>query len=112
MLTADQRKYILNEHLRKIFHISDKEYQKRIWIRAEGPECDAFDDTCCNFFDDADSILENYKDYFITDIQYHILKKFRDKFEVFADDNDWPHLFLNTPEWTEITEEAKEVLQA
>jgi translation initiation factor IF-1 len=110
-LTGADRRSILNEYLRTIHHISDKEYQRRIWIRGEGPECDDFDETCCYFFDDSTSIFHNYEDFWITNSQYQILKRFRDKFEAFADDNNWPPEFIDTPEWTEITEMAKEVLQ-
>lgn len=51
-ISNSDKKYILNEHLRNIHHISDKEYQRRIWLRGEGPECGVFDETCCHFFDD------------------------------------------------------------
>lgn len=111
MLKDEDKKYILSEYLRNIRHISDKEYQKRIWIRGEGPECDDFDETCCRFFDDGASLFENYRDFWITDSQYQILKKFRDKFRVFSDDNHWPPEFIDTPEWAEIMELAKEVLK-
>ena len=77
MLTDKDRKHILNEHLRNISHISDKEYQRRIWIRGEGPECDDFDETCCRFFYDGASVFKNYKDFWITDSKYKILKRFR-----------------------------------
>lgn len=105
------RKQILLSVLETIEGISNKEYQERVWIRGEGPECDDFDETCCNFFGDGDPMLENYKDFKITESQYHILKKFRDKFRSFSDENDWPPKFINTPEWGEITEMAKEILQ-
>ena len=112
MLTDENKRNIIKQHLRNIHHISDKEYQRRVWIRAEGPECDDFDEAVNYFFDDGDPILKNYKDFWITDSQYQILKKFRDKFEVFADDNHWPPFFIDTSEWHQITEMAKEVLQA
>ena len=112
MLTDEEKEYILNKFLKNISHISDKDYQRRVWIYGKGPECDDFDETCCHFFDDGDPVLEHYKDFWITESQYQILKKFRDKFEAFADDNNWPHEFIDTPEWNEITEMAKEVLQA
>jgi hypothetical protein len=108
----EDKKQILTSVLETIEGISDKEYQKRIWIRGEGPEVDDFDETCCNFFGDGDPLLENYKDFRITESQYQILKKFRDKFEVFANDNHFPHKFIDTPKWNEITEMAKEVLKA
>ena len=98
--------------IRVVDHISDKEYQRRIWIRGEGPECDDFDETCCHFFDDGDPVLENYKDFGITDSQYRILKRLRDQFDVFADENDWPADFIDTQEWDEIVRMAKEVLKA
>jgi hypothetical protein len=112
MLTNENKKYILNEHLRNIYHISDKEYQRRIWIRGEGPECDDFDETCCHFFDDGDPILENYKDFGITESQYQILKNFRKQFRTFSDENNWPHKFIETPEWATIMNLAKDVLKA
>ena len=37
MLTQEDRKYILNEFLRNISHISDKNYQMRVWILGKGP---------------------------------------------------------------------------
>lgn len=112
MLTEEDRKYILNEHLRNIHHISDKEYQKRVWIQGKGPECDDFDETCCHFFDDGDPILENYKDFGITEAQYKVLRKFRDAFRTFSDENNWPPEFIDTPEWAKIMSLAKEVLKA
>lgn len=112
MLTDEDRKYILNEFLRNIEHISDKDYQLRIWIHGEGPECDDFDETVCYFFENVDAILENYNDYGINETQCLVLKEFRKDFESFADDNHWPPFFIDTPEWTKIGEMAKEVLAA
>ncbi|MBY0530317.1 MAG: hypothetical protein K2P51_09075 [Rhabdochlamydiaceae bacterium] len=112
MLTNEDRKYILNQHLGTIYGISSKEYQNRVWIRGEGPECDDFDETCCRFFDDGDPILEHYQDFGVSESQYQILKNFRDKFRMFSDNNNWPQEFINTHQWNEITEMAKEVLKA
>ena len=110
------RKQILVSCLETIKDISDKEYQKRVWIRGEGPEVDDFDETVCDFFGDGDPIIENYKDFEITDRQYHLLVKFRDEFDAFcrgpALEYYLPQLFIDTPEWEKITEMAKEVLKA
>ena len=57
------RKQILVSCLETIKDISDKEYQKRVWIRGEGPEVDDFDEAVCDFFGDGDPIIENYKDF-------------------------------------------------
>jgi hypothetical protein len=106
------RKQILEGFLDNLYRISDKEYQKRIWIEGRGPECHNFDEAVCDFFGDGDPILENYKDFGISEDQYQILKKFRDEFEIFSDNHDLPQVFLNTPEWARIMEMAKEVLKA
>ena len=111
MLTKEARKKILQSFLETIEWISDKEYQRRAWIRGEPPGTD-FDETVNFFFDDGDPLLEHYKDFGITDSQYQILKKFRDRFYDFSRKNDWPPFFIDTPEWNEIVEMAKEVLQA
>jgi hypothetical protein len=110
-LTEEDKKYILNEHLKHISCIADKEYQKRVWIYGEGPEVDSFDDTVCDFFTTCDSILENYKDFKVTDNQYKVLKSLRDQFRIFSDENNHPHEFIESPEWGEIIKIAKQVLQ-
>ena len=112
MLSSEDRKQILNSVLETIEGISDKEYQKRVWIRGEGSEVDDFDETCCNFFGDGDPLLENYKKFGLTNVQYRLLKKFRDKFRTFSDKYYWPHKFIETPEWAKIMELAKDVLKA
>ncbi|HEV3270317.1 MAG TPA: hypothetical protein VGZ69_06700 [Candidatus Rhabdochlamydia sp.] len=106
------RKQILEEFLKNLHRISNKEYQRRIWIEGRGPECHGFDEAVCDFFGDGDPIMENYKDFGITESQYYLLKKFQDAFRDFSDENDFPQLFIDTPEWEKIMEMAKEVLKA
>ena len=103
------KKQIIETLIRMVDHISDKEYQKRAWIRGE--EAD-FDEAVCLFFGDGDPVLENYKDFGITEEQYKLLKKFSDEFRIFSDENDFPEEFIDTPEWKKITEMAKEILKA
>jgi len=111
MLTNEAKKQILTSVLEIVENISDQEYQKRVWIRGEPPGTD-FDETVNLFADIGDPILENYQDCGITDNQYQISKKFRGKFEAFSEENGLPAAFIDTPEWNEITELAKKVLQA
>ena len=92
--------------------MADKEYQRKIWIYAEGPECDDFIEIVCRYSNAAESVLEKYEKYGISDIQLCVLKKFHDEFSKFWIDNDLPQLFIDTPEWTKITIMAKEVLEA
>jgi hypothetical protein len=112
MLTEENRKDILDAYLKLICIISDKEYQRRVWIRGE-PSGSDFDEICCLFFDDiGDPLLEHYKDFRITDSQYQLLRKFRDQFYGFSRENDWPPFFIDTPEWDKIMGSAKGVLKA
>ena len=111
-LTNEAKKDILDFVLSRIANISDKEYQKRVWIRGEGPECDDFTETCCHFFHEGNGVLKKYKDFGITDDQYKKLKEFRDAFQVFSDENDFPEEFIDSPEWAKIMDMGKEVLKA
>ncbi len=63
------------------------------------------------FFGDGAPLLERYKEFGLTETQYLLLKNFRDKFRAFSDENNWPHEFINIPEWDKITDLAKEVLK-
>lgn len=110
-LSEDDRKYILKEFLKSISYLTDKEYQLRVWIRGEGPEVDSFDETICQFFEVCDPVLEEYKDFGITESQYQVLKKFRDQFRKFSYENNWPPEFIETPEWEKIMDMAREVLK-
>jgi len=115
MLTNKDRKDILQSFLETIEGISDKEYQIRVWILGEGPECDDFTETTCHFFEEGDSILREYKDFGINNMQYDLLIKLRDQFEKFVKGprpGYLPQEFINTPEWEKIMIIAKEVLKA
>lgn len=106
------RKQILNSVLETIEGISNKNYQERVWIRGEGPEVDDFDETACHFLHEGSGVLEKYKDFEISEAQYLQLKKFREKFEAFSDEHSYEPAFIDTPEWDEIREMAKDVLKA
>ena len=112
MLTDKAKKQILASVLETIYNISDRQYQMRVWIRGEGSEVDDFDETCCNFFGDVDPLLENYNDFGIKESQYIYLRKFRDKFRLFSSKYYHPFEFIDTPEWDEIVNMAKGVLEA
>ena len=111
MLTEENRKDILNSFLETIRSISDIAYQRRAWIRGEPPGTD-FDETVNNYSLDADGILKYYKDFKITEGQHQILEKFDKHFSNFYSEKNWPSEFINTREWGEIIEMAKEVLKA
>lgn len=97
--------------IRIMDHISDKDYQKRVWIRGEGPEVDDFDETVCHFFQEGDGIIEKYKDFGLTEYQCQLLKRFREQFKIFSDGHDLPKEFIDTQEWAKIMDLAKKVLK-
>ena len=108
----DENSQVLINFLGIIEGISSVKYQKRVWIEGRGPECDDFDETVNCFFDDGTIVINDYKKFGITEKQHLLLKSFWDEFRIFADKHDWPQDFVDTPEWTKITEMAKEVLMA
>lgn len=106
------RNQVLEEFLQNIYRISNREYQKRIWIEGAGPECHDFDEAVNDFFGDGEPILKNYQDYGLSQNQYRLLKKFHDEFRIFVDKNDLPEEFIDTPEWVRVMGLAKDVLKA
>ena len=106
------RKQILNSVLETVAGIANKEYQKRVWLRGEGPECDDFDETVCHFFEDGKPMLKEYKKFNISEGQYQILTKFYKEFDEFDDNHFHPLEFIDSPEWERIMNRAKEVLKA
>ena len=101
----------LNSFLYDICRFSDKEYQKRAWIEGTGPEYGDFDEAVMWFLEDGEIIMNHYKEFKITESQHLLIKMFWDRITSFSDKNDWPAEFIDTPEWTKITEMAKEVLK-
>jgi len=114
--TAKQQR--LYSFIENIAYISDEKYQERVWVKNEGPECDDIDDTICDFFDDGDPILEKYEDFGITKDQYALLIKLRDKLDKFIDEYGiysqqlCTEKLIKLPEWKEIREISKKVLEA
>jgi hypothetical protein len=116
MTNDADKKQTLDSFIENIACISDEKYQERVWVQAEGPECDDIDDTVCNFFDE-DYILEKYRDFGITESQYKLLRilherlrKFTDKFGVYSPEKSTEKL-VQLAEWGKIMEIAKEVLK-
>jgi len=105
---------ILINYLEIISGIADREYQERVWIRGEGPECDDYTESICHFFDDGDPIISNYEAYEITKTQLDSLVKLR---EVIREFNSSVRLdlgpdFLYSVEWVNVTLMAQQVMKA
>ncbi len=112
------RQQILEEFLKNIVRLSDEKYQERVWVRAEGPECNDIDDAVVDFFDDGNPILEKYKGYGISESQYSLLmtlhqklRKFTDTFGVYSPEKSTAKL-IQFPQWQEIRDVSKKVLKA
>ena len=115
MLTNEDRKQIIISFLETVEGLSNKEYQKRVWIRGEGPECDDFTETTCHFFAEGDGILEKYKNFGINKKQYYSLIKLRDQFDKFLNESSPDYLsqeFIDSPAWEKIVTLAKDALKA
>ena len=111
MLTENNRKDILQGLLETIKSISDIEYQRRAWILGRPPGTD-FDETVNNYAPEAEGVLRDYKNFLISEAQFRALKRFDEHFRSFWKENHWPPDFIDTPEWDEIVNMAKEVLAA
>jgi hypothetical protein len=106
------RNYQFKEFLKLIFFISDKDFQKRVWIKGIGPERIDYDETIEFFFADVAQIIHNYEEYGINENQYQLLKEFYHLLDDFSDKNYIPFEFIDTPEWQHVVDEAKKVLEA
>src|ERR1700733_3374552 len=104
------KKQFLDSFIHNIACLSDEKYQERVWVRAEGPECDDIDDAVCDFFDDGDPILERYKEYGITENQYKLLMVLHSKLDIFTDAFGVfsriksTEQLIKLPQWQEIRE--------
>lgn len=112
---AIDRKQMLISLLETIEGISDKDYQLRIWVRGEGPEVDDFEESSMYFSENEELISKNPHEFNVSDIQLNLLHQLReelDKFYYTIGLEHPPGDFIDTPEWTHITEVAKEILKA
>ncbi len=116
-MNSDVKKQILESYIQNIACISNEDYQLRVWVRAEGPECDDIDDAVCDFFDD-DYVVEKYKDYGITENQHRLLMNLHKKLRIFTDtfgvysSIKSTEKLIQLPQWQEIRVLAKDVLIA
>lgn len=111
MLTDQEKKQILDNYIGIVHDISNKEYQIRVWIEQRGPECDSFEDAVCDFFSMGNYIMDNPIEYGLADAQHKILQLLRYQLREFLADNYWFPFLIETPEWKQIINTAKEVLE-
>lgn len=111
---SETRRNVTESLILTIANAADREYQNRVWIRGEGPECGDFSEFINIFFDTGEPVLENHKGYGLSDDQYRLLAGFAKELDAFLDftRGKWPQEFLRTPEWKKVMSMAKEVLQS
>ena len=115
------RTEILEGFLTNIYRFSDKEYQERVWIRAEGPEWDHPEESYNCFADSYEPIFEEYEKYNFSEKQYKLIQKLKDKLYEFR--KKFPDILnpstledlkktMDLPEWQNIRNLAKEILES
>lgn len=98
--------------------IQDVEFQKRVWLRGEGPEFSSFGETICQFFDDFDAdglLARSPKESGLSEIQYAKLKEFCDRLSEYSGQTQKfpvPADILADPRWLGICLMAGHVLDA
>ena len=100
--------------LQVIKEASDLEYQKRIWVRGEGPEIGSVEEFYCKFFDDLniEEIFQNYKKYDLTKKQVDLVKKLYKLLDEYSDQIPITPIdreVVGDPRWVRIQDFAKKV---
>jgi hypothetical protein len=115
-LTEEEKIYVLNGYLKTIWSVTNKEYQRRVWIQGDGPEVDDYDETICRIFDDGIPILDKKDAFSLSRYQCKVIKKFHKKIMSFFDKPGIeyydPKLVIDNTEWTKVMDKAKDVLKA
>ena len=100
--------------IQKVWCISNKEYQERIWARHEDKDkiVDSYGDSTMYFIEETDTVLEA-KDagrVKMTNNQYQMLKKLYNTVDAYEMNKDFPENdedIIKDPIWKEIREYAK-----
>lgn len=112
-LTNAHKKYCLRSFLEVIADIANEEFQKRIWICTEGPECADYSETMNHFADLGEPIIEDYEKFNVSKTQHNLLEELRDHLDAFSPK---PHSqseeFISSPEWQKIIKMAQRVMNA
>lgn len=109
MTFKDWTKHIIG-HLDEL---SDEEYQSRIWVRGEGPECSSFTEVVCGLFDDQrfDQYVRDIMDEAnLDEKEWCSVTEFKDTLNSFvtrvegiSDDVQ----IINDPQWPMIVSQAR-----
>ncbi len=112
MYSSIEKRNIMELMLDTIGRMADEQYQWRIWVRGEGPEVDSFDEALDTYSPLQELVLGQPDTFGLTTSQFQSLREYQNKLSAFVDKNDFPELFIDTPEWKEIMVLADKVLDA
>lgn len=93
-----------------------EEFQKRVWLRGDGPEVSSFVEAYCRFFDDLDAnrlIDVEWRQLGLTKFQKDKLESFRDILAEFGQgvpDLPRPEEVLEHPNWPNVRKAARNAL--
>lgn len=91
--------------------MSDIDYQKRVWLRGEGPEVDSYCEFVNNFYSDFQYLFRESETYNLTKAQTKQLQKLYDEFDKFKHTYYDEYEFIDSPEWKEMRELTAETLK-
>ena len=112
-MTYNKHLYII-PLIEVIKDLQDEDYQKRIWVLGEGPECDSFGEAINSFFDYYDSLKDELQSekYGLRKKEIAMIHSLAEKLEQYCEitptSPDVKKVFKD-PKWQEIRNFAKQV---
>lgn len=105
------REKVLRRLTENLKDMSDIDYQKRVWLRGEGPEVDSYCEFVNTFYPDIENVLENFDDFNLTEQQRIQIARLYNEFDKFKHTYYDEYEFIDSQEWKEIRELAAETLK-
>lgn len=108
----DTHSFVLNFLRDVVETLADVDYQKRVWVKGEGPECDSFDETINDFFYYYESIVKRKEIREIKENEIQLIKKLKNEIDTFDTDIPWDGTdegVLSNPGWPRVVNAAEEL---
>lgn len=94
--------------------LSDVEFQKRVWLRGEGPENSSYTEAVCQLFDDTgigDELCEKQQNRYVLSKDIDpVLRELSDHLDLIGDRMDVSEILCH-PRWTKVCECASHALE-
>ena len=98
--------------IQQIREISDKEFQKRVWVNADGPKVSSYSEVMCKLYDDY--IFESYIEKYKSEIPSSMLIKLKSLNNMLNDynisDSKTDAEIIEDLEWKKIIGLAKQII--